>query len=51
MFGSFIAKNYLNIVTSGKTYQYILPTKKNGDFFKMSHWLKILPVKVSICLD
>lgn len=50
MFGSFISKNYLSIVTSSDTYQYILPTKKNGDFFKMSHWLKILPVKVSINL-
>lgn len=51
MFGSFISKNYLRIVTDTKTYEYILPTKKNGDFFRMSHWLKILPVKVSINLD
>ncbi|MDR4512557.1 MAG: hypothetical protein MRJ93_12730 [Nitrososphaeraceae archaeon] len=51
MFGSFISKNYLSIIAKNKTYEYILPAKKNGDFFRMSHWLKILPVKVSINLD
>ena len=51
MFGSFISKNYLSIITDNRTYEYVLPAKKNGDFFRMSHWLKILPVKVSINLD
>lgn len=48
MFGSFIAKNYLTIITDKQRYEYILPTKKNGDFYRMTHWLQVLPVKVSV---
>lgn len=48
MFGSFIAKNYLTIITDKKRYEYILPAKKNGDFYRMTHWLQVLPVKVSV---
>jgi len=48
MFGSFIAKNYFTIITDKKRYEYILPAKKNGDFYRMTHWLQVLPVKVSV---
>ena len=48
MFGSFIAKNYLTIITDKQRYEYILPAKKNGDFYRMTHWLQVLPVKVSV---
>ncbi|HSA74454.1 MAG TPA: hypothetical protein VLD84_10925, partial [Nitrososphaeraceae archaeon] len=48
MFGSFIAKNDLTIITDKQRYEYILPTKKNGDFYRMTHWLQVLPVKVSV---
>lgn len=48
MFGSFITKNYLTIIADKKRYEYILPAKKNGDFYRMTHWLQVLPVKVSV---
>ena len=48
MFGSFITKNYLTIIADQKRYEYILPAKKNGDFYRMTHWLQVLPVKVSV---
>ena len=48
MFGSFITKYYLTIFTSNNKYEYILPMKKNGDFDKMSYWMKsLLPVRIS----
>ncbi len=48
MFGSFITKNYLTIIADQRRYEYILPAKKNGDFYRMTHWLQVLPVKVSV---
>lgn len=49
MFGSFITKNHMTIFTKNKTYEYILPIKKNGEFNKMSYWMKsILPVEISL---
>ena len=50
MFGSFITKNYLTIFTKNNNkYEYILPSKKNGEFRKMSYWMKsILPVEISL---
>jgi hypothetical protein len=49
MLGSFIAKNYMTIFTKNNEYEYILPTKKNGEFHKMSYWMKsILPVQISL---
>jgi hypothetical protein len=48
MFGSFITKNYLTIIADQKRYEYILPAKKNGDFYRMTHWLQVLPVKVTV---
>jgi len=48
MFGSFITKNYLTIIADQKRYEYILPAKKNGDFYRMTHWLQVIPVKVSV---
>ncbi|HZA63857.1 MAG TPA: hypothetical protein VE573_13365 [Nitrososphaeraceae archaeon] len=48
MFGSFITKYYLTIFTSNNKYEYILPMKKNGDFDKMSYWMKtLLPIQIS----
>jgi hypothetical protein len=48
MFGSFITKYYLTIFTTNNTYEYILPMKKNGDFDKMSYWMKaLLPIPIS----
>jgi hypothetical protein len=49
MFGSFITKNYMTIFTKDNKYEYILPIKKNGEFNKMSYWMKsILPVQISL---
>jgi hypothetical protein len=49
MLGSFITKNYMTIFTKNNEYEYILPTKKNGEFYKMSYWMKsILPVQISL---
>jgi hypothetical protein len=50
MFGSFITKNYMTILTKNNNkYEYILPIKKNGEFNKMSYWMKsILPVEISL---
>jgi hypothetical protein len=50
MFGSFLTKNYLTIFTKNNNkYEYILPIKKNGEFRKMSYWMKsILPVEISL---
>jgi hypothetical protein len=49
MFGSFITKNYMTIFTKDNKYEYILPSKKNGEFNKMSYWMKsILPVQISL---
>jgi len=49
MFGSFITKNYITIFTRDNKYEYILPIKKNGEFNKMSYWMKsILPVQISL---
>jgi hypothetical protein len=49
MFGSFITKNHMTIFTKNKKYEYILPIKKNGEFNKMSYWIKsILPVEISL---
>jgi hypothetical protein len=48
MFGSFITKYYLTIFTTNNQYEYILPMKKNGDFDKMSYWMKtLLPIQIS----
>lgn len=48
MFGSFITKYYLTIFTTNNKYEYILPMKKNGDFKKMSYWMKsLLPIQIS----
>ena len=48
MFGSFITKYFLTIFTTNNKYQYILPMKKNGDFDKMSYWMKsLLPIQIS----
>ena len=48
MFGSFITKYYLTIFTTNNKYEYILPMKKNGDFDKMSYWMKtLLPIQIS----
>jgi hypothetical protein len=48
MFGSFITKYYLTIFTTSNKYDYILPMKKNGDFDKMSYWMKaLLPIPIS----
>ena len=48
MFGSFISKYYLTIFTTNNKYEYILPMKKNGDFDKMSYWMKtLLPIQIS----
>ena len=47
MFGSFITKYYLTIFTTNNKYEYILPMKKNGDFDKMSYWMKaLLPIPI-----
>jgi hypothetical protein len=49
MFGSFITKNYMTIFTKNNKYEYTLPIKKNGEFNKMSYWMKsILPVEISV---
>ena len=49
MLGSFITKNYMTIITKNNEYEYILPSKKNGEFHKMSYWMKsILPVQISL---
>src|ERR687898_1302978 len=49
MFGSFITKNYMTIFTKNNKYEYILPSKKNGELNKMSYWMKsILPVQISL---
>ena len=49
MFGSFITKNYMTIFTKNNKYEYTLPIKKNGEFNKMSYWMKsILPVEISL---
>lgn len=49
MFGSFITKNYMTIFTKNNRYEYTLPIKKNGEFNKMSYWMKsILPVEISL---
>jgi hypothetical protein len=49
MFGSFISKYYLTISSTNNKYEYILPMKKNGNFDKMSYWMKsILPIQISI---
>ena len=49
MFGSFITKNYMTIFTKNSKYEYTLPIKKNGEFDKMSYWMKsILPVEISL---
>jgi hypothetical protein len=48
MFGSFISKYYLTIFTTNNKYEYILSMKKNGDFDKMSYWMKtLLPIQIS----
>ena len=48
MLGSFITKYYLTIFTTTNKYEYILPMKKNGDFDKMSYWMKsLLPIQIS----
>jgi hypothetical protein len=48
MFGSFITKYYLTIFTTNNKFEYILPMKKNGDFDKMSYWMKtLLPIPIS----
>ncbi|MGD1834117.1 MAG: hypothetical protein ACPKQO_00165 [Nitrososphaeraceae archaeon] len=50
MVGSFITKNYLAIsMASGDKYDFSLPVRKNGNFEKISYWLKVLlPTRVSI---
>ena len=50
MVGSFITKNYFVIsMISGEQYEFSLPVRKNGNFEKISYWLKILlPTRVSI---
>ena len=49
MFGSFITKNYMTIFTKNNKYEYTLPIKKNGEFNRMSYWMKsILPVEISL---
>jgi hypothetical protein len=48
MFGSFITKYYLTVFTTNNKYEYVLPMKKNGDFNKMSYWMKtLLPLQIS----
>jgi hypothetical protein len=49
MFGSFITKNYMTIFTKNNKYEYTLPIKKNGEFNRMSYWMKsLLPVEISL---
>ena len=49
MFGSFITKNYMTIFTKDNKYEYVLSIQKNGEFNKMSYWMKsILPVQISL---
>ncbi|HEX2305238.1 MAG TPA: hypothetical protein VHH33_03015 [Nitrososphaeraceae archaeon] len=49
MFGSFITKNYMTIFTKNNKYEYTLPIKKNGEFNRMSYWMKsILPIEISL---
>jgi hypothetical protein len=50
MFGSFITKNYLTIFTkTNNKYEYVLSIKKNGEFNKMSYWMKsIIPIEISL---
>jgi hypothetical protein len=47
MMGSIIQTNFLSISTTQKTYEFKLPTKKNGHFDRLFFWLdSVIPVKV-----
>jgi hypothetical protein len=47
MMGSMIQTNFLTLTTSDKTYDFKLPTKKDGHFERIFFWLdSVLPVRV-----
>ncbi|MGH9911416.1 MAG: hypothetical protein ACRD4W_03130 [Nitrososphaeraceae archaeon] len=47
MMGSMIQNNFLKITTSEKTYDFKLPTKKDGHFDRIFFWLdSLIPVSV-----
>jgi hypothetical protein len=47
MMGSMIQNNFLTITTSEKTYDFKLPTKKDGHFDRIFFWLdSVIPVTV-----
>jgi hypothetical protein len=47
MMGSMIQTNFLTITTSEKTYDFKLPTKKDGHFDRIFFWLdSLIPVTV-----
>jgi hypothetical protein len=42
MLGSMITTNFLSIITSSDTYDYMLPVSKNGTFEQIRYWLSIV---------
>jgi hypothetical protein len=47
MLGSAVNENFLKINTQNNRYNFIISAKKNGDYEKISYWLKMtLPIEV-----
>jgi hypothetical protein len=47
MLGSAVNENFLKIYTQKNRYNFIISAKKNGDYEKISYWLKMsLPIEV-----
>ncbi len=47
MLGSAVNENFLRIYTQKNRYNFIISAKKNGDYEKISYWLKMsLPIEV-----
>ena len=47
MLGSAVNENFLKINTQKNRYNFIISAKKNGDYEKISYWLKMsLPIEV-----
>lgn len=48
MLGTMIKTNFLTVRTSGKTYNFAIPVRKNGTFEEIHFWLSVvLPLNIS----
>jgi hypothetical protein len=48
MLGTTIKTNFLTVRTSGKTYNFAIPVRKNGTFEEIHFWLSVvLPLNIS----